>query len=341
MRKRPFPIPATGTVEYQYFVVDPKFTEDRWVTAAQVVPGNRSVVHHCIVFIRPPDGSQFRGVGWLSGFVPGQRSFSLPTGMARRVPAGAKLVFQMHYTPNGSAQEDVTKLGLVFADDAQVSHEVYTTLAIDQEFEIPPGVSNYPVNFSARNLPKNGELLAIIPHMHLRGRSFQINTNRDGRSQMLLDVPQYDFNWQHAYELEQPLSLAEIDGLNCTAIFDNSAANDANPDPSQRVTWGDQTWEEMAVAFFAVSQPRTKDQPTDRSPSQRKAAKVGRAPSGRAKKFTDQFLKLHDKNGDGTIASHEMPRSVRAFSFDYWDQDGDGEIQRREIEQRAEKKFAK
>ncbi len=101
MRKRPFIVPKEGVVEYQYFVVDPGFKEDKWVTGAQVLPGNRSVVHHAIVFIRPPDGSDFRGIGWLTAYVPGQRINMLPAGRGRRIPAGSKLVFQMHYTPTG------------------------------------------------------------------------------------------------------------------------------------------------------------------------------------------------------------------------------------------------
>lgn len=348
MGKRPFQIPASGTVEYQYFVVDPKFKEDRWVTAAQVLPGNRSVVHHCIVFIRPPDGSEFRGVGWLSGFVPGQRSFALPDGYARRVPAGAKLVFQMHYTPTGSPQEDLTKIGLLFANEGEVTHEVYTMMGIEQEFEIPAGASHHPVKFAAQNFPANSELLAIIPHMHLRGRSFQlsIDGDRDGERRTLLDVPHYDFNWQHAYELERPLSLAGIERLDCVAVFDNSAENVANPDPSQRVTWGDQTWEEMAVAFFAVSQPRT---PTEagsldtqaRSRERRSTKKRDtKRTEERAMKFAVAFFKRHDKNEDGVIASHEMPRSIQAFSFGYWDRNGDGVLRHNEIEERAKQRFA-
>ncbi len=104
MRDKPFIVPAEGTVDYQYFVVDPGFKEDKWVREAQIIPGNRGVVHHAIAFIRPPDGSPFRGVGWLTAYVPGQRLAALPSGYARKVPAGSKIVFQMHYTPNGKEQ---------------------------------------------------------------------------------------------------------------------------------------------------------------------------------------------------------------------------------------------
>ena len=107
MRETPFTVPADGTVEYQYFVVDPQFTEDRWVTAAEVVPGNRSVVHHAIVFISAPDQQNPENYGWLAAYVPGQRITPLKPGQARRIPAGSRFIFQMHYTPNGSVLRDV------------------------------------------------------------------------------------------------------------------------------------------------------------------------------------------------------------------------------------------
>ena len=131
MRNRPFVVPKEGVVEYQYFVVDPGFKEDKWITGAQVLPGNRSVVHHAIVFIRPPDGSKFNGIGWLTAYVPGQRINMLPPGRGRRVPAGSKLVFQMHYTPTGSVEEDVSKLGILFGKDEEITHEVYTLVGIE------------------------------------------------------------------------------------------------------------------------------------------------------------------------------------------------------------------
>ena len=104
MSKRDFEVPPEGTVEYQYFVVDPGFEEDKWISGAQVIPGNPRVVHHSIVFVRPPDGSDFRGIGWLTAYVPGTRAGDFPTGHAIKVPAKSKLVFQQHYTPTGTTQ---------------------------------------------------------------------------------------------------------------------------------------------------------------------------------------------------------------------------------------------
>ncbi|MCA9017101.1 MAG: redoxin domain-containing protein, partial [Planctomycetaceae bacterium] len=252
MRKQPFVVPKEGVVEYQYFVVDPGFKEDKWITGAQVLPGNRSVVHHAIVFIRPPDGSNFQGIGWLTAYVPGQRINMLPPGRGRKIPAGSKLVFQMHYTPTGSVQEDVSKVGLIFGKEEEITHEVFTLIGIDQEFEIPPNTKDFPVSAKVRRIPPQAELLAIAPHMHLRGKSFRLFMKQKEKSEILLDVPHYDFNWQHIYELNQPMQLDDIDSLEFTVKFDNSKENPFNPDPNEYVTWGDQTWEEMAIAFFEV-----------------------------------------------------------------------------------------
>ena len=261
MRDRPYAIPAEGTVDYQYFVVDPKITEDKWMSAAQVIPGNASVVHHAIVFVRPPDGVESQGVGWLTAYVPGQRATMFPTGYARRVPAGSKFVFQMHYTPNGIEQIDITKIGINFVESDQVTHEVFTLVGLDQEFEIPPHASNHQVQASLRWFPRDGELLAVMPHMHLRGKSFRLKANirsnefTDETSEDLLEVPHYDFNWQHTYELKSPISFQSIQSLKFEVGFDNSSSNPFNPNPNEYVLWGDQTWEEMAVAFLEVAKP--------------------------------------------------------------------------------------
>ena len=145
MQKRPFTVPADGSVDYQYFVVDPKFTEDKWVSAVEVIPGNRSVVHHSIVFIRPPNGKKLPDIGWLGAYVPGQQSIALSASRARFVPAGSKFVFQQHYTPNGTEQTDITKVGLIFADESEVTEQLQTFMAIDQKFEIKPNDPNHVV----------------------------------------------------------------------------------------------------------------------------------------------------------------------------------------------------
>ena len=336
MRKRPFIVPKEGVVEYQYFVVDPGFKEDQWVTGAQVLPGNRSVVHHAIVFIRPPDGADFRGIGWLTAFVPGQRINMLPPGRARKVPAGSKLVFQMHYTPTGSVAEDISKIGLIFGKDEEITHEVFTLIGIDQEFEIPPHASDFPVSAKVRRIPPHAELLAIAPHMHLRGKSFRLFTKQDKKKEILLDVPNYDFNWQHIYELSKPMSLDKVDGLEFTVKFDNSKDNPFNPDPNEYVTWGDQTWEEMAIAFFEVAEPRKQKSQEAKLKPEKKLTKAEAKKQREAelKKELDKraaaFFKRFDKNGDGRVDVEEVPLATQRYGR-IRDDNGDGVIQREEL----------
>jgi len=148
----------------------------------------------------------------------------------------------MHYTPNGKPQQDLTQLGLVFAKPEEVTHEVYVINGIDTEFEIPPGAANHVVDAEVEWFPKDGVILAITPHMHVRGKRFQMSTHTDDGESPLLGVPAYDFNWQHDYDLATPLPLENVNKISFRATFDNSDSNLSNPDPSQYVTWGDQTW---------------------------------------------------------------------------------------------------
>ncbi|MCA9065771.1 MAG: redoxin domain-containing protein [Planctomycetaceae bacterium] len=339
MRSVPFQVPAQGTVEYQYYIADPGFTEDKWVNGAQIIPGNRAVVHHAIAFIRPPDGSEFRGIGWLTAYVPGQRLSVVPPGYARRVPAGSKIVFQMHYTTNGTPQEDLTRIGLTFMDEADVTHELVTTIGIDQDFQIPPNAPDYPVEGSVRWFPKDGQLLAIAPHMHFRGKAFELTADRDGTIQKLLNVPHYDFNWQHAYELETPLPLADIRDLHFKVTFDNSDQNPFNPDPTEVVTWGDQTWEEMAVVFLEVAQPRERSGTKPDSLPKTNDIPLTDEQQRDVAAFVDDFLAEFDTNGDGVVRRSELPISVREFSFGVFDLDGNGIATRDEVRAAREERY--
>lgn len=336
MRDRPFEVPADGVVEYQYFVVDPGFKEDKWVSAAQVVPGDRSVVHHAIVFIRPPDGHRMQGVGWLSAYVPGQRLVQLPAGSARHVPAGSKFVFQMHYTPNGEAAHDISKVALTFADPKDVRQKVITLIAINQDFQIPPRTADYTVEATVNRLPQQGSLLAVAPHMHYRGKSFRLLASDDD-SEVLLDVPRYDFNWQHSYAFAKPVPLKELSTLRIRATFDNTEQNPFNPNPDEWVTWGDQSWEEMAVAFFEVALPRNQ---SGKPPLRRPTSVPANAQSDRRRQQIDAYvaraLQSMDVDGDGIVYKSEVPIVVRQFSFRQLDQDDDGKITPAELRKTAE-----
>ncbi|QDU63356.1 thiol-disulfide oxidoreductase [Planctomycetes bacterium Pan216] len=336
MRDKPFVVPAEGVVDYQYYAIDPGFTEDKWVCAADIVPGNRAVVHHAIIFISPPEENRKRGLGFLAGYVPGQGQWRLEPGQARFVPAGSKLIFQMHYTPVGSVQEDLTKIGLCFVDDDQVSEELITLFAAESKFEIPPHAGDHEVTKVYTRFPKEGRLLAMSPHMHLRGKSFRfIAHHPDGSSEIMLDIPNYDFNWQNNYVLSQPIDTDEGFQVECVATFDNSVENPNNPDPAAPVRWGEQTWEEMMIGFFEVAVPKGT---VEKMWAKRKRTKK---PEDLAKveQIAEQLMKRHDHNGDGVIRRHEVPEAFALFAFKRFDRDRDGSITLEEARALAKRKL--
>jgi peroxiredoxin len=252
-----FTVPAEGTVQYQYFVVDPGFKEDKWVRASEARPGNRAVVHHLVVNVQPPGskpfGPQNFPIDFLAGGAPGSPPLLLRDGEAKLIPAGSKLVFQVHYTPNGTAQTDRSRVGLTFADPKTVRKEIRSQAAINFRFRIPPGAANHPVDASYR-FGQDSLLYALFPHMHLRGKSFRFEAiYPDKTREILLDVPRYSFDWQNQYVLAEPKRMPEGTILHCSATFDNSAGNLSNPNPNSPVTFGEQTWEEMMVGYFDIA----------------------------------------------------------------------------------------
>lgn len=250
MRKKPFTVPAEGVVDYQYFTVDPGFEEDKYVVAAEARPGNRSVVHHIIGYIVPPGQKDIRATGAIIGYAPGSLPIDFEEGQAIRIPAHSKIVFEMHYTPNGSEQQDCSHIGMVFAENGDVRQVIDGGAAFNSKFEIPPHAAAHVVT-ARRRIDRNVYLLNMTPHMHFRGKSFRYEARYpDGRCEILLDVPQYDFNWQLRYELAEPKLLPKGTVIYCTAQFDNSEANLNNPNPDETVRWGEQSWEEMMIGFY-------------------------------------------------------------------------------------------
>jgi peroxiredoxin len=247
----PAEMPKLG-VPYQHFTVDPGFKEDHWVVRAEARPGASEVVHHILVFIVPP-GVQF----WpgnphtpvLCGTAPGDSPTVTPAGTAKRIPAGSKLVFEMHYTPNGRSQKDRSCIGLIFGKE-NPAHVVRTEPIANVTIEIPPGAPDYRADAWFR-FQQDGHVVGLMPHMHLRGKDFRFEAvYPDGKRETLLSVPHFDFNWQSGYRLAQPKAMPRGTRIHCVAHYDNSAGNASNPDPTQRVTWGDQTWEEMLVGWM-------------------------------------------------------------------------------------------
>ncbi len=323
MSDREFDVPAEGALEYQYFTVDPGLTEDRWIKAIEVVPGNRAVVHHILVFDQPPDrtGRDFAGGvrGFLAGYVPGLRSVPYPPGMAKFLRAGSKLVFQLHYTPIGSAQRDLSKIGFVFADPSEIQYEVKTISAFQPNIRIPRNADRHP-EVSKTRLAQPAKLLSLMPHMHLRGTAFeyQLYQPEDKTWTTLLDVPNYDFNWQTSYRLAEPLDLPKGSYVKCIAHYDNSADNLNNPDPSQTVGWGEQTWDEMMIGYFDIA--------VQVDPERRAAGEVQDMGLQRA----EEFILQQDKDDDFQLQVGELPLKMRVMAFGA-DQDRDGVISAAEL----------
>jgi hypothetical protein len=299
-----YPIPASGTVAYQYFEVPTNFTEDRWVQAFELRPGNRAVVHHVIVYARPPAPSappaapppqagprplpvfEFaKGLldipagqtggkplppeqrkplgpndrpapktlgGSIGGYVPGTSSRVYPAGTATRLVAGSTLVFQMHYTSTGKETTDRTSIGFVFAKTPPET-ELRGTALINGGLRIAAGDPDARVD-AEMTINRDITLWAMLPHTHVRGKRWNYEvTFPDGRTQTILSVPKYDFDWQTDYIFKEPLKLPKGTKLHATAWYDNSARNKSNPDPSLEVWWGDQTWEEMMFTGLTYS----------------------------------------------------------------------------------------
>ena len=252
-----FEIPASGTVPYKYFRVETKFTEDKWIEAAEIRPGVRSAIHHVIVFVRDANGkvADFNDGGdLLAGFAPGEQPLVFEKGTAKLVKAGSVFQFQMHYTPDGKPHKDRTYIGLKFAKEPPVNRAI-TGRAWNTSFKIPAGAEAHEVK-SSWTFKQDVALQNLMPHMHLRGKDFKYTlVYPDGREEVLLSVPKYDFNWQLAYEFAKPIIVPKGARIDCVAHFDNSANNKYNPDPSKEVRWGDQTWEEMMIGWFNFTVP--------------------------------------------------------------------------------------
>jgi hypothetical protein len=257
-----YSVPAQGVIPYLYFTVPTNFTKDTWISGLEIRPGNRQAVHHVIVSVLEPGrdapAQGATSVGFdvvrnqLGGTTPNKPGFIYADGTGRLVKAGSSLVFQMHYTATGTPVTDRTTIGLKLAKTTP-AQQVRTGLALNPRFVLPPGDPSHEVR-AAITLTEDIHLLSLTPHMHFRGRDFTYTAvYPDGRSEILLRVPNYDFNWQLSYALAKPAALPRGTTIECVAHFDNSASNPHNPDPKAEVRWGDQTWEEMMIGFYSFT----------------------------------------------------------------------------------------
>ena len=247
---------------YQFVTATTQFAEDRWVQGYEILPTDASVVHHVIVQVHKK-GSKARdrgegAEGYWAAYVPGNTHHVWPEGFAKKLPAGATVSFQIHYTPNGKKTEDQLRMGLIFAKEAP-RYIVHTASVANPRLNIPPGAANH-VEVKEQAVPFDMHVMSFMAHMHLRGKAFKFEVRTPGGSpEVLLDIPRYDFNWQLRYNYAQSRFLPRGSKVTTTAIFDNSDKNPANPDPTKTIRWGQQTFDEMMIGYIEYYTPNTGD----------------------------------------------------------------------------------
>jgi hypothetical protein len=248
-----YEVPATGVISYQYPHAANPLGRDVWIRAIEIIPGNRAVVHHVLAGIDDPGNGERRAIrgqmGELGGYAPGKNAIPYPTDTGIFLRKEASFRFQMHYTPNGRATTDVTRLGLYFYDKPP-RHSMQMEIIYDASLAIPANTKSYSQTLD-KLFDRDIMLYSLLPHAHLRGRAAKFTAHYpDGRTEVLLSVPKYDFNWQPLYVLNPPKLMPAGTRVVMEMTWDNSAQNPANPDPNKVVSWGDQTWEEMNVGWF-------------------------------------------------------------------------------------------
>jgi hypothetical protein len=278
-----YAVPAKGTIEYEHFYIPTNFTEEKWLQAIEARPGNRLLVHHVLVYYdAPPDGPRTPPVlqpnredsrtprsntgnrppresnfvsRLLATYAPGTNPQVFPLGTAVRLPPGGVLHLQLHYTANGKAGTDRTRVGMIFAKEPP-EQEMRVSQFLNGQFTIPAGASNHEVSTDV-TFAQDATLVGLFPHTHVRGKRWSYTLELpDGSSKSILSVPRYDFNWQTYYMFQEPLEIPKGARIRSTAWYDNSAANRSNPDPTINVKWGDQTWEEMQYTGIMYSVKR-------------------------------------------------------------------------------------
>jgi hypothetical protein len=282
--QKPFTVPASGPDLLQNFVIPVKIPEDKLVAAVEFHPGNKRVVHHAVFFLDDKDqarkldaatpepgygnfgGPGFLPSGALGGWSVGNTARRLPNDMGRYLKKGSDLVVQVHYHPTGKIEEDQSEIGLYFvnkpvADSLKEPAKLVGSIWMaNYEMDIPAGEANYRRS-TTYTLSKDVIMVGIVPHMHLLGKSMRVTaTEPKQQPHVLIDIPTWNYNWQDEYYYERPIRLKAGTKLVVEAVFDNSAANPSNPSsPPKRVTWGEETTDEMLFCFFLLTADKTED----------------------------------------------------------------------------------
>jgi hypothetical protein len=294
-----FDVPADGTLDYQHFTIDPGFKEDVWVEKAEARPGAASVVHHVVVHILKPGQDQpvddKGNMNILVGWAPGDLALVCPSDTGLRVPRGSKLLFELHYTPNGTAVKDRSSIGLIF-NKKKPKYEMLMNSFMNESIRIPPRDPHYRAEAAIR-FRADARILSLVPHMHWRGKDYFYELiYPDGRKRTLLSVPRWDFNWQNSYMFTEPIQVPKGARLHAVAHWDNSRNNPYNPDPNKEVRFGLQTWEEMMVGWcvYTWEQPDT-------------AEKLARETVDPAEELFDRL----DRNADNVLTLDEIPTPLK------------------------------
>lgn len=313
----PIAVKATGTMPYQNVTVDTGLSDTKYLKAIEVRPSAREVVHHILVFVVPPgapgrigkrgaaqssEDDEEGANGFFAAYAPGYDALVFNDGFGKALPGGSKLKFQIHYTPNGTATKDQPEIGMIFLDE-KPEHLVDVVGVAQHRLAIPPKNANFEV-IASQAVPKEATILAFFPHMHLRGKSFRYEAVLpDGKTQMLLDIPRYDFNWQLSYRLADPVILPAGSTIRAVAHYDNSAANPANPDPNKTVRWGPQTYDEMMIGYIEYHM--------DEGSLGMKRSLAGIREELSSGKGMEMVFKRMDTNGDGKLSGDEIPTAQK------------------------------
>ncbi len=326
-----FVIPDSLEDQYFNFVIPTNLTEDRWVIGTELLPGAADVVHHILVFIAPPGsdasamgeggrgGAAGLGSGLFAKYGPGTNPEVWHDGRGRLLPAGSSFVFQMHYHKEpgpGTSRTDRSRIALKYAK-SPVEHPITTAWIADPTFQIPAGDPNYK-SVSIFEFSDSGHIYGLTPHMHLRGKDFRYEAvYPDGKSEILLDIPRYNFNWQISYILDQPKAMPKGTKIRAIAHWDNSANNPHNPDPTKTVTWGSPTTDEMMIGFMDYTYETNKDSQEQFGVPEGKEymRDLFALRSGGGEITFEKLAKILDKDGDGKIQLTEVSLPAQMGKF--------------------------